>query len=142
MTVPVSGETTARISTTSSLITDEAENTLEIIFRKLKQEKHELKLEVQELRYNGVLRSEIPKTTLQYEWSVDKAGNIKELEEKITSGVLEISGHYDAKKNITRIKTKVKSWESSDDSGYKKEILSGLVIIGFTTDKGTIEVSY
>jgi len=136
------GETTARISTTSSLITDEAENTLEIIFRKLKQEKHELKLEVQELRYNGVLRSEIPKTTLQYEWSVDKAGNIKELEEKITSGVLEISGHYDAKKNITRIKTKVKSWESSDDSGYKKEILSGLVIIGFTTDKGTIEVSY
>ena len=132
---------------TSSLITDLAGNTLEIIFSKLKQEKKELKLQIQELHYNGVSTGEISKTALQYEWSTDKVGNIKELEEKAAVGSLKIDGHYDAKKNITKIKKKLKEREDDDsgdddDKEETKESLPGLVIISLTTDKGKVDVSY
>ncbi len=122
---------------TSSAITDEAGNTLEIIFSKLKQEKKEIKSQIQELRYNGISTGEIPKTTLQYEWSLNKNGIIKELEEKATAGKLKTEGHYDAKKNATKIKT-----DNDDDKKKNQEILPGLVIINLITDKGKIITSY
>lgn len=139
--VDAGGATTILTSATSTLIIDEAGNTLEIIFRKFKQEKHELKPEIQELRYNGVSTGILPKTVLQYEWSTDEVGNIKEFEEKELVEALTIEGHYDARKNTTRIKTKLKD-EEDEESGAKKEILPGLVIIGMRTDKGNIGVNY
>ncbi|MDE1919779.1 MAG: hypothetical protein KGH56_03790, partial [Patescibacteria group bacterium] len=41
--------TTVRTTATSTTIADEAGNTLQIVFKRLKQEKHELKLELQTL---------------------------------------------------------------------------------------------
>lgn len=130
--------TTVLITATTATITDEAGNTLEFAFSKLKQEKKEIKAEIQELRYNSVSTGEIPKTVLQYEWSTNKAGNIKELEEKATINRAKTEGHYDAKKNVTRIKT-----ESNDGNKKKnQETLPGLVIINLVTDKGKIKVNY
>lgn len=128
--------TTVSTTATSSLITDEAGNTLEIIFKKFRQEKRELKLEIQALRYNGVSTSTTAKTALQYEWSADKTGNIKELEEKVTVGTLNVDGHYNAQKNLTRIEQKAK------DGKENKKTSPGLVVIGLTTDEGRIGVSY
>jgi len=96
-------------------------NTNKLAFKKFKQENHELKLELQTLTYNSVSTSEIPKTTLQYEWSTDKQGNLKELEQKATVGTLKIEAHYDAKKNITKIQKNVKrSDKDYDDDGEKE----------------------
>ena len=120
-------DTTVLTTATSSVITDEAGNILEIVFKRNKQAGKELKVEVQGLYYNGVSAGEIPKTVLQYEWSVDKTGKVRELQEKATIGALTIIGHYDAKKNVTRI---------------ERETRSGLVVIGLTTKEGKIGINY
>ena len=132
--------TTIQITATSTLITDESGNTLNLIFKKLKQEKHELKLEIQTLIYNGISTSEIPKTMLQYEWSTDKEGNLKELEQKATVGTLKVGAHYDAKKNETKIEQKLKKKDEDEDE--IKEIFSGLRILKLVSDKGIITVDY
>lgn len=118
---------TILITATSSLITDEAGNTLQIVFKKLKQEGKELKVEMQEIRHNGISAGMLPKTVLEYEWSTDKTGKLKELEEKTTIGSQKIEGHYDAKKNVTKI---------------EKKTLPGLVIIGLKTENGSLIISY
>ncbi len=131
--------TVVSTTATSSVITDEAGNMLEIIFSKLKQEKHEIKLEISELRYNNLPIGEIPKTELKYEWSVDKTDKVKELEEKVTVGKLKTEGHYDTKKNVTKIKI------DNDDGNKKKnqEVLPGIVIINLNIDnKGKILINF
>lgn len=133
--------TTVSTTATSTTIADEAGNTLQIVFKKLKQEGKELKLEIQELRYKGVSTGAIPKTVLQYEWSTDKLGKLKMLEEKATVGALTIEGHYDAKKNMTRIEEKTKGREEKEEKESKK-ILPELVLFKFTTDKGRVVANY
>lgn len=130
--------TTVVTTATSSLITDEAGNTLEILFKKFKKEGKESKVEIQGLRYNGVLVGEVSKTVLQYEWSVDKTGKLKELQEKASVGPLTVEGHYDAKKNITRIERE----KGEEDKKERKENLPGLAIIGLKTDKGVVNITY
>ena len=128
---------------TSTTISDEADNTLQIVFKKFKQNGNELKLEIQNLRYNGVPTTENPKTVLQYEWSTDKTSKLKELQEKATVvGVLKIEGHYDAKKNATKIERNMKGKRGNDDEKENKELLPGLVIINITTNKGKAEINY
>jgi len=129
--------TTVLTTSTSTAITDEAGNTLEIIFSKFKQEKNKLKLELQTLIQNGVSTSATTKTTLQYEWSTDKLGNIKELEQKATVGTVKIEAHYDAKKNVTRIERK---WKNNEKE--TKEVLLGLKVLNLVTDKGRVSVDY
>ncbi|MDO8482023.1 MAG: hypothetical protein Q7S75_02995 [bacterium] len=126
---------------TSSTITDEAGNTLEIILKKLKQEKKELKIEIQGLRYDGVSTGKLPKAVLEYKWSTDKTGKIKELEEKGAAGRLTIEGHYDAKKDVTKIEQSVKG-EKGRNEKENKETLPGLVIIEIKTEKGSVHVAY
>lgn len=130
---------TVLTTATSSTVTDEAGNTLEVIFKKLRQEKHELKLEIQALRYNGVLGGDIPKTALQYAWSLDKAGNLKELEEKVSVGASTIESHYDAKKNVTRIRKKLKE-DIKGDKEKIEELLPRLVIVKLMTEKGEVKI--
>lgn len=112
---------------TSSVVTDEAGNTLEVIFKKFNQKGKQVKVEIQELLYNGVSAGESPKTVLHYEWSVDKTGALKELEEKATIGALKVEGHYSAKKEATKV---------------GKETKPGLVIFGVKTEKGVITINY
>ena len=133
--------TTVSTTATSTTIADEAGNTLQIVFKKIKQEGKEIKLELQTLIYNGVSTGDILKTVLQYEWSTDKLGKLKMLEEKAIVGPLKIQGHYDTKKNVTRIEEKVKGGEGKGEKENKKT-LPGLVIISLSTDEGKIKVNY
>ena len=133
--------TTVLTTATSSLITDEAGNTLQIIFKKLKQKGKEIKVEIQELRYNGVSTGETSKTVLQYEWSIDRDGKIKVLEEEVTTGPEAVQGHYSAKKNVTKIEEKTKGRGDRGEK-EKKKTLPGLVIVGLATDGGKIYTNY
>lgn len=132
-------ETTIHTTATSTTITDQTGNITSIIFKKLKQEKHELKLEFSSIVYNNTPTTS-PKTTLQYEWSTDKQGNLKELEQKATVGTLKVEAHYDAKKNTTIIKKKLK--EKHGDEGETKEIFEGLHIVKLVTERGIIKIDY
>lgn len=134
------GEATVFNTATSSIITDLTGNTLGIVFSKSKQEAKEIKVQLQELYYNGISISAIPKITLQYEWSTDKMGNIKELEQKVTVGNLKVEAHYDAKKNTTKIERKVNSGD--EDEKENKETFLGLRILKLVSDKGSMRVDY
>ena len=133
--------TAVSTTATSTTITDEAGNTLQIVFKKLKQEGKEIKLEIQELRYNGAPAGAIPKTILQYEWSADKLGKLKMLEEKATAGPLTVEGHYNAKKNVTKIEEKTKDKKDKDEKESKKS-LPGPAVISLMTDEGKIDIHY
>ena len=139
-------ETLTTIQTTekSTLITDESSNTLNLIFKELKEEKHELKLELQTLIYNGISTT-TEKTMLKYEWSNDKEGNLKELEQKATVGNLKVKAHYDAKKNITKVKKEVEE-RDKDDEEYEdeemKETFPGLRILKLVTENGSVSIDY
>lgn len=133
--------TTVSVTATSTLISDEAGNTLQIFFKKFVQEKKELKLEVQGLSYNSVPATDDPKTVLQYEWSTDKAGAPKELEEKAVVGALKIEAHYNAKENVTKIEEGIENGEAKEEK-KNKNILPGLVIIGLSTDKGKVQINF
>lgn len=134
--------TTVSSTATSTTISDEADNTLQIVFKKFKQNGNELKLEIQNLRYNGVPTTEIPKTVLQYEWSTDKISKLKELQEKATVvSTLKIEGHYDAKKNVTKIQEKTEGREDGDEKEGGK-MFPGLVILQLVTNKGKVGINY
>jgi hypothetical protein len=120
-------DATVSSTATGATVTDEAGNILEIAFKKLSQEGHQVKLEIQELRYNGVSAGEISKTVLHYEWSTDKTGKLKELQEKVVMGALEMEGHYSAKKGTTKI---------------GKDTKPGLVIFGIKTEQGSVSIHY
>ena len=78
---------------------------------------------------------------LKYEWSNDKEGNIKELEQKATVGNLKVKGHYDAKKNITKIQKKFKDKDDDEDEEIK-EIFHGLRILKLVTENGEVRIDY
>lgn len=130
--------TTIRTTATSTLITDSIGNTLEIMFSKFKQEGKQVKLELSEIRRNGVSTPLAEKTALQYEWSTGKAGNLKELQEKSTVSAVSVDGHYDAEKNITKIHKKMKR----DGDKEEKEMLSGVVIVSLVIREDGVEIGY
>lgn len=139
--------TTVSTTATSTRITDQGGNILQLTYSKKSQEKNEIQFGIRELRYNGVSAGTIPKTVLQYEWSTDKSGKFKELEQAATIGSLKIEAHYNAKKNVTEIQRS--SGEGQDDhredikeKSDVKEILPGMVIIKILTAKGNATVSY
>ncbi len=134
-------QTAVRTTATSTLITDQTGNTTQLFFSKFKQEKNEIKLEFSNIAYNYTPTT-ISKTTLQYEWSTDKQGNLKELEQKATVGALKIEAHYDAKKNITKIQKKSKDKDGNDEHEEAKEIFSGLRILRLVTLEGVVRVDY
>ena len=82
---------------------------------------------------------------LKYEWSNDKEGNIKELEQKATVGNLKVKAHYDAKKNITKVKKEVEE-RDKDDEEYEdeemKETFPGLRILKLVTENGSVSIDY
>ncbi len=128
-------DTQTSISTiaTSSLLADQGNNTLQITYSQNTQSGHQLNVQIQGLSYNGVSTNELSQTVLQYEWSTDKTGSFKELEELVTSGTQSIQAHYNAKKNATQIQ--------NTTTGDAKT-LPGLVILRATTNKGKIILDY
>ena len=60
------------------------------------------------------------------------------MEQKVTTGTITVEAHYDAKKNVTRIKKKVSSGEDDET----KETFLGLRILKLVTEKGVVKVEY
>ena len=121
------------------------ESTTKLIFSKLKNEGKEIKVVLKSIQYNNAPIIKLSETELKYEWSVDKSGNLKELEQKTTVGTLKIEAHYDAKKNTTKIKKKIKGNNDNnedDDTSGVKETFTGLRILKLMTDKGNLTVEY
>ncbi|HAS84745.1 MAG TPA: hypothetical protein DCS23_01570 [Candidatus Yonathbacteria bacterium] len=87
---------------------------------------------------NSVATGEILETTLQYEWSTDKLRNLRELEQKAKVGNQVVEAHYDIKKNVTKIKKKLKETDGEET----KESFDGLIILMQITEKGVVRVDY
>ncbi len=115
---------------------DQANNSFVLILQ-YKNEGKETKAEIISLQYNNGTTITANDTRIEAEYSVDKNGTIKELEQKIkTSKDSEIEAKYSLKKNQTEIKT------GNEKQEEKKETRPGLVILEIITDKGNIKYLY
>lgn len=117
-------------------IHDSAGNKL-VLVEKVKKEGNEIKIEVQSLQYNNGPVIKVQDATKKFEWSTNKDGTIKELEQKITVGKgkdkQEVDAKYDSKKNQTTIEY---------DKPKSKEILSGMILLKMQTNNGNLVISH
>lgn len=121
-------------------LTDEAGHTLAIDFNKLKTEGKEIKAEIKALRYDGIPIPAVLKNKLQYEWSLEKSGNIKELNQRIKiEKTFDVRARYDRKKNKTAIDIKIGDEKAEEKT---KQTLQGLAIFILTTNSGNFDVKY
>lgn len=117
-------------------IKDEAGNTTKLYFDKLKQEGKQIKAELDAIQYNGepIIES---KVELKYEWSLNKDGTVKELEQRIKAeDQFDVKAKYNHQKDETEIKIKEK------DNEEIKRTLSGLAIIKLITKSGILDFEY
>ncbi len=111
------------------ILSDEAGHTLKLFFDELKQSGKEIKARLTEIQYDGgtiIKKSAI----LNYQWSLNKDGTIKELEQKIDIGKEKIQVKYNFNKNETNIKN------------GQDVILPGIIIVKLTTKSGILSLTY
>jgi parallel beta-helix repeat protein len=131
----------ASVVTTNSktTITDKAGNIFVIPFTKYKDGKTKLKVVFEKLIYNDIVKN-IPKTTLEYEWELNKNGTIKELEQDVViKNTRRVSAEYESKKNETKITDKEK--EEGEKSNIKTK-KPGVVLFTISTQNGVVGVQY
>ena len=119
-------------------ITDAAGNTL-VLVEKVKKAGHEIKIKVMSLQYNNGPVIIPPKNRKSFEWSTEKDGTLKELEQEMEVGKgkdrQEVEAKYDARKNQTIIKV-------DEPKTEKKIVKSGLALLRLATDKGKLVIEY
>lgn len=118
-------------------ISDEAGHITTLKLRRIGGENRNVEAVLDSIRYDNGAVITIPKTTLSYEWSLDKNKNFKSLSQEITAnGKFEIGAQYSSKQNKTQISVK---------EGKKKAqtvSVSGLAIIKATTQMGRLGWEY
>lgn len=118
-------------------IQDEVGNAAKLIFEKTEQHGKKIKAELKSVQYNDGEIINLPKTDLKYEWSLDKDGVIKELEQKIkVKNQFEIHAKYNHKKDETEIKIKLPNQEK------QRQIFPGIKIIKLITESGNLDFGY
>jgi hypothetical protein len=122
------------------VITDHAGNSLTLT-EIVKQKGNEIKIKVASIQY-GNDQAITPKlATEHFEWSLNKNGAIKELEQKMTVGKgkikQEVEAKYDLKKGSPTGQTKIKS-----ENPKAEETLSGLVLLKMSTNNGSLMISH
>lgn len=119
-------------------IQDEAGNITKLFFGKLKQEGKEIKAELKAVQYNNEPIIELPKTELEYRWSLDRKTNtIKELEQRIkVKDVFDIKIKYNHQKDETKIKIKQENKEEIEQT------LPGLVVVKLISKSGVLDFRY
>lgn len=117
----------------SAILKDEADNMTAVMFVKNEAGK-QIKFEMESLAYGETLAS-IPIVMLNYEWSLEKTGNVKMLNEQAVVGGLQVQAHYLAKDNTTVI-------TKTENSVTTSETKSGLVVLRLVTDKGLVKIDY
>jgi Tol biopolymer transport system component len=117
-------------------ITDAAGNMLtlkEIVKAKGK----EIKVRVLSIQYNDDSPITPAKNKKSFEWSTNKDGTIKELEQKMKVGKgnskQEVKAKFDSKKNQTKIKS---------ENPKMEETLPGLVLLKMSTSNGNLVISH
>ncbi len=111
---------------------DEAGNTSEFGIKKTGR-RAATSLEITSVKYNGVAAT-IGRNSMSYSWSLDGAGNLAKLTQKISlRNSYTVSAIYDG------VKTKI---TGTDSSGKISQSLPGLVILKVTTNNGNLTWSY
>lgn len=114
-------------------LTDEAGNTTKLYLQE-KDRKRSLRAELLKISYNDTEET-INRNRFRFNWSYDKNGQLKELNQTLRSKKeFTISLEYNAKKNITHIKIK--------GGGKIKETKPGLIILNIKINKGRIGYGY
>ncbi len=111
---------------------DQAGNSLELVL-KVKKDGHEVKMEVVSLRYNGAAVVTLTGNSAKFEWSAEKNGTLKELEQQVRAGksTTKVEAKFEGKKNQTTIKSR-----------ETKTAQSGLVLLRMATANGELSVEY
>jgi parallel beta-helix repeat protein len=115
---------------------DLANNSLVLVL-KHKKEGKEAEVKVISTQYNGgaVIVSE--KNKMQAEYSEEKNGALKELEQMIeVKKLFEVEAKYSSKKNTTEIKAKLEGQKEQSQS------MAGIVILELLTDKSGLKYRY
>jgi len=113
-------------------LVDQAGNSL-VLLLKVKKEGHEVKAEVVSLQYNGAAVVTLTGNSAKFEWSAEKNGTLKELEQQVRAGksAAKVEAKFDGKKNRTTIKSR-----------ETKTAQSGLVLLRMATANGQLSVEY
>ena len=119
-------------------VTDAAGNTL-VLVEKVKKSGHEIKVSMVSLRYNGGAVITLPENSKSYEWSLNKDGSLKELEQKMEVGKgkakQSVEAKYEGKKNLTTIKVDAPKPET-------KVVKPGLALLRLATSNGSLVIEY
>ncbi|MDO8566232.1 MAG: hypothetical protein Q7S04_03555 [Candidatus Moranbacteria bacterium] len=135
-----------RIKSVTS-ITDEAGHATILTLVMSKDRERRILRSVESISYDGVLNL-IANTALQYKWNLEKKKNTYSMFASNMRTVSKtIESHYLPKKNITIIMQKpINLDERDEDSDVEsrpvKEKLSGMIIPGLITEKGSVKVNY
>ena len=137
--------TTVATTATSSVITDQAGHTLQVLFTQPKPKVRRINLAISKLVYDGVIKT--ASTTLKYKWTTNTNGTYKMLAAHIATSTVLIESHYRPKKNVTIIMTKPIDMDDSDtdddaDARPIKTTLLGMVIVGLQTQGGKMQITY
>jgi len=140
--------TTVTTNQNSSMITDEAGNTTELIFSKYKTKAKKIELVISTIKQNGivVLNTPIP---LTYKWNTERKNQTwKTLASYVKTPTEKVETHYRPKKNQTIIMTKPQDLNDDEDDEDDidmrptKEKLAGIHVVEFAVENGTIKVGY
>ncbi|MCZ7357786.1 MAG: DUF2341 domain-containing protein [Candidatus Methanoperedens sp.] len=115
---------------------DISDNSLVLVL-KHKTEGKETKIEIVSMQYNSEAIIETAKNTIQAQYSEEKNGMFKELEQKIeVDKLLKAETKYNAKKDETEIKVKMEGEKE------QKENRAGNVILELFTENGILKLRY
>jgi hypothetical protein len=125
-------------------ITDAAGNTL-VLVEKVKKEGREIKAKIVSLQYNGGAVITPPENKKSFEWSLNKDGTLKELEQKLEIGKGKdkqvVKAKFEAEKNQTVIRQGPDAEEDDDGKGVKV-VKPGLVLLRLASDKGKLVIEF
>lgn len=117
-------------------IQDEAGNMIKLYFGKLKQEGKQIKVRLNGIQYNDNPIIEMG-ADLKYEWSENKDGVVKELNQHILAkDIFDIKAKYNYQKNETELIVKQENQEEIEQT------LPEFVIIKLVTKSGVLNFEY
>ncbi len=141
--------TTVLSTASSSLITDDAGHTLNVLFGDLKPKAKpgRINIAITGLVYDGATTT-VASTTLKYKWATTTpATTFKMFATYLTSTSSKVEAHYRPKKGVTIIMTTPVDFDDADtddnvDLLPVRERLTGMVVPKITTNKGSIKITY
>lgn len=112
------GQATVTKNDNGYIVKDEAGNNLILFFRKLRQGGGEIKAELEDLIYNNSFIYS-PDAHLKYEFSLDRNGGIKELEQEVrVKGQFRVKAKYSSRKNETLVIIRLLTYKGSLSYSY------------------------